>query len=145
MKYEKLKVKIFWIAGILFMGIFMFRAGMSAGAASSQPGSVGDPLITKSYLEKRLSEIQSNTSSYIKVSVAKGKTITASAGTELILYSGSGTVIGSNGLLNLSSGELFKQGTILALYSIYFSPSNSSGMKATSNMVLYVKGKYSVK
>ena len=44
------------ILTVLTVGIF--KAGMVAGAATSEAGSSGDPLITKSYLDERLAHDQ---------------------------------------------------------------------------------------
>lgn len=140
-----------WNIGVVFLiiffivGIVFFQAGLKAGAASSQPGSSGDPLITKSYLDQRLSKLDSEKQSYEKVTVKKGKTLTASAGTELIVYRGSGTITGSSGLLNLSSGELFEKGTSIVLYSLYFSPASSSGITAGSELTVFIRGGYQIK
>ena len=77
--------------------------------------------------------------------MAKGKTITAVAGAEMIVYSGNGTVIGTAGLLNLSSGQVFQKGTSIVLYNLYFSPASSSGITAASELTVFVRGDYQIK
>lgn len=125
----------------------LFRVGMIAGAATSTPGSVGDPLITQSYLEQKLSELSSlgtTDNGYVRVTLAKGKNFVASEGTEFILYSGSATVLGAKGIVNLTSGELFQKDNTAVKYSLYLSPDDKCGLKAVSEVTLYVKGKYKV-
>lgn len=142
-----MKKKLLILLMTIIACVGLFRVGMIAGAASSTPGSVGDPLITKSYLEQRLSELSSGSteSGYVKVTVSKGKSFYANEGTEFVLYSGSASVIGNSGIINLTSGELFKKGNTAVKYSSYLSPASQSGVKATSQIILYVKGKYSIK
>ncbi|MBE5960595.1 MAG: hypothetical protein E7256_04305 [Lachnospiraceae bacterium] len=119
----------------------MFEAGMKAGAAQATPGSSGDPLITQSYLEAQLENVEG--ASYKKVNLAKGKTLKARQGTEFVIYSGSGTVTGS-GLINLTSGELFERGMSAVMYSHYLSPASGCGVKAAGSMVIFIKGNYTI-
>jgi len=133
---------ILYILAVILVAV-AFRAGMSVGAASSpKPGSVSDPLITQSYLEQRLSEISK--SSYNKVLLTKGKKITLDMGCEVIVYSGSGNIAGEKGLLNLTSGRSFGSGDSITLYSVFFSPDQSSGIVASSDCILYVRGGYNI-
>jgi hypothetical protein len=147
---NKKKLMIVIVVGILCAGLF--RAGMVVGAASSEPGSEGDPLITQSYLESRLKEVGAGTSTgsdssdiYKKEVLDKNKELTVSAGGEIVLFSGNASVVGKNGLVNLSSGELFKTGNSAVKYNIYLSPASSSGMKASSSVTVFIKGSYSIK
>ena len=119
----------------------IFQAGMKAGAAQATPGSSGDPLITQSYLESQLANMGS--ASYKKVSVAKGKTLKAGIGTEFMIYSGNGAVTGS-GLVNLTSGEMFEKGMSAVMYSHYLAPASGCGVKASSNMIIFIKGSYTI-
>lgn len=142
-----MKNKIVMVILIAALGVGVFRVGMIAGAASSTPGSVGDPLITQSYLEKRLKEVSTDKTAeqgFVKVTIVKGKSFYALEGTEFMLYSGNAKVIGSSGIVNLTSGELFKTDNTAVMYSLYLSPADKNGVKASSNIVLYVKGKYKI-
>lgn len=123
--------------------ICVFKVGIEVGAATSEPGSAGDPLITQSYLESRLQENSGGAgSTYKKVSIKKNSSVRVSEGTEIILYSGNATITGSNGFLNLSSGELFKKGDSVVKYNIFLSPSTGNGIKATTAVTLFIKGSY---
>ena len=71
----------------------IFKAGMLVGAAGeAKPGSVNDPLITKSYLESYISSLglsgNSAASGYTRVTLKKGNTRVGNEGTEIMLYSG---------------------------------------------------------
>lgn len=145
------------IIGIIVIGLIIFttfRVGMVAGAADSTPGTSSDPLITQSYLEKRLSELGSGNqtgddktveAAYKKVSVTKGKQLIVEEGSEFTLYSGEGSILGDKGVINLSAGEILEKGSEASTYQNYLSLSASSGIKATENCVIYVKGSYTIK
>ncbi len=140
-----LKKKVGIIIGFIVILFVVFKVGIEVGAATSEPGSAGDPLITKSYLDKRLGESSGTGSgNYKKVTVKKNETLTAGEGTELILYSGNATVKGQDGLINLSSGELFKSGNTVVKYNIFLSPNSNCGIKATTTVTLYIKGNYKI-
>ncbi len=142
-----MKKRIGYLLVLTALAIGLFYSGKSVGAAGTEAGSVGDPLITQSYLELRLAEITGDTasSSFIKVSVSKGKTIMASEGTELMLYSGSGAVAGTDGMVNLTGGEVFSAGNTMVKYCLFLSVGDDSGITAASAMTLYVKGSYHIK
>lgn len=137
--------KLIWSAGIIIAAMCIFKLGMVAGAAGSEPGTSGDPLITKSYLDSRIKEVNQGASgAYDKVVIKKGRTVTVSTGGELLLYSGSGKVTGKSGLLNLSTGQIFKSGNTAVKYNSYMAI-EKGGVKVLSDSVLYIKGTYSIK
>lgn len=139
---------------VLLLTFGVFKAGMAVGAATNEPGSAGDPLVTQSYLEKRIKENTGKSesvdsaanagTSYKKVTVDSGKTIMGSAGTEFIIYSGSGTITGTSGVINLTSGEKFSSGNTAVKYSIYLVPDNNCGIRVTSKSVIFAKGNYKI-
>ena len=142
MKNKKVKIMVF----ALLLGLCIFKVGIEVGAANSEPGSAGDPLITQSYLETRLDEISMGSGgTYQKIMLKKNDSISAGQGTEIILYSGNATVTGTQGLLNLSGGELFKSGNSVVKYNIFLAPSTGSGIKATTAVTLFIKGSYTAK
>ena len=122
---QKMKKRILYLIGMVVLGLGLFYGGITVGAATSDAGSAGDPLITQSYLELRLNEITGGnaTASFTKVTVSKGTTFVASEGTQIVLYSGSGTVAGTDGLVDLTGGALFKEGNtmvVITSYSIHY-------------------------
>ncbi len=142
-----MKKRIVGILILLLAGTGIFRFGMIAGAASQEPGSAGDPLITQSYLEQRLREVSGGDalqSGFQKVNMVKGKSLYLNEGAECIVYSGETAVLGSKGLINTTSGVLAKKSSTVKLYHQYVSPSSASGIKAMANSIIYVKGSYSI-
>ena len=180
------------VFGAILALCVVFSAGVFTGAATNQaePGSSGDPLITKSYLEERLLEMQNTNStasngnsqsnvdlttlqsqiaeleeqnvalqkqisavkaeakkgSFKKVTVKKGKKLVVKYGSELVFYSGEGIWITSNDqyILDLSQGEHVQNGTSAVLYHNYMIRSGSN-LEAVKDMVVYVRGTYSIK
>lgn len=148
MKKDKIK-KVLTVAVILAIGVAaIFKAGMIVGAADdAKPGSVNDPLITKSYLDSYISSLgltgDSATSGYTKVVLSKGSTLVGYEGTEILLYSGSANAYAKEAeLINLTMGEAYGDGMTLGKYCVYMCVDSSSGIKATSDAVVFVKGKY---
>lgn len=136
------------IALILATCISTFYMGTKVGASNNEPGSVGDPLITESYLEKRLEEVNgsstSTSSSYKKVTVESGKVITLTEGSTTVVYSGSGTITSGGELINLATSELFVSGNSTVKYASMLAVKNNVGIKATGSMVVYVSGSYKI-
>ena len=128
-------------------GIIVFAAGMLVGAQTTdEAGSVNDPLITKSYLDMRLKDIDggSSNSSYDKVTLSKGKVLVGKEGTEIMLYQGNASAYStSKGIVNITVGEMAVNGTTLGKYCVYLTPDSESGIKAESDLVIFVKGAYS--
>ena len=151
MSNEKIK-KIVIVAVILIICTAgVFKAGMYVGAANdAKPGSVNDPLITKSYLDSYMSSFNlsgnSETSGYEKVTLSKGSTLVGYEGTEILLYSGNANAyVKGASLVNVTMGEACADGMTLGKYCVYVCPDSDSGIKAQSSVVVYVKGKYTAK
>ena len=143
------KILIAVIAVALMLAAF--KTGMVFGAGSSAPGSQGDPLVTLSYLESRLAGLSGGSSSAVssdggfsRVSLTKGQSLVISDGGELVVYSGSGTVLGTTGMLSLSDSQMFPAGTSAVLYAHFLGIGSSSGVKASGDMTIYVKGGYRI-
>lgn len=128
-------------------GIMIFAVGMIVGAQTTdEAGSVNDPLVTKSYLDMRLQDVDGNgnASSYKKVNLSKGKVLVGQEGTEIMLFQGNATAYSTaKGIVNITVGELAENGTTLGKYCVYLTPDADSGIKAESDLVIFVKGAYS--
>lgn len=132
---------------VVVLGIMLFALAIIVGAQTTdEAGSAKDPLITKSYLDMKLGDIDGSGSSsgYKKVTLSKGQMLVCSEGTEFMLYQGNATAYStSDGVVNITVGELVNDGITLGKYCVYLSPDSESGMKATSGVTVFVKGKYS--
>ena len=145
MTYQfKVNYKKFLILAIC--GIMIFAVGIIVGAQTTdEAGSVNDPLVTKSYLDMRLQNITGGeNASYTKVTLSKGKVLVGKEGTEIMLYQGNATAYStSKGVVNITVGELAENGTALGKYCVYVAPDADSGIKAESDIIVFVKGAYS--
>ena len=133
---------------LLICGAGLFKAGMTVGAAGDdKPGSVNDPLITKSYLDSYIANLGIagvEQTGYRKVVLEKGKTIIGHEGTEILLYSGSACAYAkSSQLVNVTMGETVDDGMSLGKYCVYLCPDAAAGITAMSDVVIFVKGSYS--
>ena len=130
-----------WLLSMVVVALLgaAFHAGTVFGAGA-EPGSSGDPLITQSYLEAQLKDISSG--GFHKIKVPKGRTLSCSSGTQIILYSGSASVSSAGGLLNLTEGGLFSAGDTIAKYQSYLVPEKGRGGTCNSESILFVQGEY---
>lgn len=139
---DRIKKTGLLILMLAVVGFVFFRAGVQVGAADSEPGGVGDPLVSKSYLDSRLNELSGVMT---KVTLSKDSVLTAAEGATVIVFSGNGTVSGSGaGLVNVTAGELTSTGISLAKYNTYLFPDAATGIKADSTMVVFVTGTYQI-
>lgn len=133
---EKKKSNKFWLTGIaVLLGAVLFCSGMTVGAATNEPGSAGDPLITLSYLEKQLENVNGG---YRCITLKKGETLSLAQGAEVILYTGSASVAGS--LIDTTAGSLESAGTKVQKYHSYLAPADGSGCKAEATCVIFLSG-----
>ncbi len=133
--------KLLWGLGAAVLLTGAFFTGHYAGAASKTPGSTGDPLVTRSYVEERLGMVQGGAK---KVQLSKGQTLTGDAGTGIVVLGGSVTAAGDS-LVDLTAGELTERDTSMFLYHSYIVAEEGSGCEALSGCTLLVSGEYTVK
>lgn len=136
-----LKKKLVCIAGVAVLVLGAFFTGHSAGAASKTPGTTGDPLITLSYLEERLSGVGSVSE---RVQLKKGQSLTGEIGTGIIVLGGSVTAAG-DGLVDVTAGEKAEEDTSLFLYHSYVITEKDGGCEALSGCTVLVSGEYELK
>ena len=162
---QRLRRVIIFLAAVL-AAVGIFGAGMAFGAGSAEPGSQGDPIVTLSYLESRLEQLEGSgrtegksssgadddsggthanpDGGFTRMELLKGQELVLSEGSTLVVYSGNGRITGGSGLINLTSGELFSAGTSAVLYSVFLGVDDESGIKANGSMVVYVSGNFSL-
>lgn len=133
--------RLLWGIGgaVLLAGAFF--TGHTAGAASKTPGSTGDPLVTRSYVEERLELVQGGAR---KVQLDRGQILTGNAGTGVVVLGGSVTAVG-DGMVDLTAGELTERDTSMFLYHSYIIAEEGNGCEALSACTLLVSGEYAVK
>jgi len=133
---EKKNRKRFIMAGAAVLtGAILFCSGVTVGAATNEPGSAGDPLITRSYLEQQLESVGSG---YECITLKKGETLTFAQGAGIILYTGSASVMGN--LIDTTTGSLATAGTKAEKYHSYLVPADGSGFTAEATCVIFLSG-----
>ena len=133
----KTKRLLMVFGAVMILGL-AFGSGMKAGAATvtaPEPGSQGDPLISSSYLEKRLAEYGA---SFRIVKVKEDGTLSGPAGTQFVLYTGEAKATAN--LLDVTAGKLIKEGAYIEKYHMYIIPADNGGCKTTVNSTFYVQG-----
>lgn len=127
--------------------VITFRAGVVAGSQNGTPGSINDPLVTKSYLDSRLEQMGqgsvSASAGMTKLTLSKGDIVTGSEGTTFVLIEGSASVSG-NGIINITGGEVMGDGMTMSKYSTFLSTDINGAIRSDSSAVMFVSGDYNV-
>lgn len=127
------------------------------GAALPAFANNGDPLVSLSYLNKRLEQIESRlqegspsgggTSNLEVVNLESGDELIVAQGTEMIPRTGSLTAIAgtSGGLSDITEGANLDQGNKATKDHLLIAPrSDGRGLKANTKAIVLVRGSYSV-
>ncbi|BEP28267.1 hypothetical protein [Helicovermis profundi] len=163
-----MKQKFFLTSLTLTIGILIgvFFTVTFSGAEIPEPGTDGDPIITESYLELRLSELNktllykieeikksisstsTNVNSYEVVNVKKGDIIYFGGNAEVILRAGEATAIaGKNGgIADLTTGiDLASGDKVVLNHLLLIARDDGRGMNLISDAWIMVKGNYTLK
>ena len=133
---DKRKRGKLWLVGsMVLVGTLLFGSGVKVGAATNEPGSAGDPLITLSYLEERLEQ---SGSGYKCITLKKGEMLSLVQGSQVILYTGTATV--SENLIDITAGNLVTGGVKAEKYHSYLAPADGSGFTAQTTCVIFLCG-----
>lgn len=151
---KKKLIAYFVVGGMILVGS---RIGM---ATNSQPGSEGDPLVTQGYVEKKIDQIKyyvdtkiasmpsgGSTEKLEVVSVPKGKKLVGFEGTTMILRSGSAVAVDSaaGGIANLTAGaDMKKNEQIRANHQLLIPRNDGRGMEAVTDIIVLVRGRYTI-
>ncbi|MCL2353845.1 MAG: hypothetical protein FWC69_04360 [Defluviitaleaceae bacterium] len=139
-KFYRKTIYTFATTTALALGTFLIAN------ASSNPGGVEDPLVTRSYLYQLLGST-SQPFIFTPVQVFAGQTIIGGEGTEIILRSGQGQahVPGPDGIVNITSGLDMQQGaSITANHFLIIPRADGRGVFALTDAWFLVKGDYEI-
>ena len=128
--------KLWLIGAAVLAGTLLFCSGVQVGAATNEPGSAGDPLITLSYLEQRL---EKSSSGYECITLKKGELLSLAQGSQVILYTGTASVL--ENLIDITTGSLIGGGKKAEKYHSYLAPADGSGFTAQTTCVIFLSGK----
>ena len=117
-------------------------------AATAQPGTEDDPLVSKSYVDAQIASVKSAAgSNYAVVHVESGQKVLGGEGTEMIVRSGEATILenGSNGVADLTTGEDLKTGQNAELNHLLLIPrEDGRGILAGTELYIMVRGSYTI-
>lgn len=116
-------------------------------ASAADPGSMEDPLISKSYVDSTLMPYINRVSSFTIVNLSAGNMLIGDAGCEIILRMGTATVIATEkgGLCDITIGGDWPTGSpVPANHNLIVPVSDGRGVKAETDIILMVKGTYSL-
>ncbi|CAK7085194.1 hypothetical protein KQI38_17845 [Tissierella carlieri] len=139
---------------------------LGATRVFSEPGSELDPLVTLSYVEKKIEQLKyyvdtelgkkntgnETTGSWAVVEVPAGKSLICKDGTEIILRSGEARAIAivvngvMNGLTDITVGkDLAMEENIIANHLLIIPRDDGRGARALTNSFFLVKGDYEIR
>ena len=121
-----------------------YRLGYALGADDGTAGSASDPLVTKSYLDKGF-QMPDFPEDIRKCNCQQGKNTVCRQRRYDDYGFRKGIVVGNGGLINTTTGELFKKNNSAVRYNMYISPGDGCGIRAQSEMVIYICGSYEIK
>lgn len=125
----------------------------------SEPGSESDPLVTLSYVNRSIEQVKtyiddklsSSTTSNIGfevVDVPSGKFLIASAGTEIILRSGTATAVISElgGLTDVTAGvDLGKDHALTKNHLLIIPRDDGRGAYCKTDAIFMIRGEYEIR
>ena len=148
-------------------GVCILALGAAGFVFAAEPGSDADPLISKSYIDSvvlpkiysyideavakiKPSEEQSVSRVFEVVNVGAGKTVIASAGTEMILRMGNASVIGSvrGGIADATGGyDLADKMAVPSNHLLIVPLGDGRGViiDEKADAILMIKGGYEIK
>lgn len=151
------KLKWLGASAILAIGIIsgsMIGNALSVGTSSVTPGTVNDPVVTKSYVDEQIAKLTGEgptsgaTATLEVVTVPVDRILMVNAGSEIVIRAGKAVAYStdSNGISDVTAGVDIKNGVAVpANHEIWF-PRDGRGIQAatdaTSTLTVLVKGSY---
>lgn len=138
------------IAAGLVIVFSVFAVTVAVAAAADTPGSEGDPVVTKSYVDSQIAQLKSNgtaSDTYVVVEVKAGQKVLGKSGTEIILRSGEATAIdnGANGVSDMTAGKDMMTGQSIGQNHLLLVPKDDGrGIQAITDIFVMVRGAYSI-
>ncbi len=122
----------------------------AVGAASYEPGSSEDPLVSKSYVDSQIAALkggEGSSSVFSPVFVEAGRRLIGYEGTELILRSGGALAVakGQDGLSDVTEGKDLGGGFAVTRNHLLLVPRDDGrGISAATDIWVMVKGGYTI-
>lgn len=120
---------------------------IAIAVSASEPGSAEDPLISKSYVDINIIPYVNQVSSFSVVELTADQILIGDAGCELILRMGSATIISTEkgGICDVTLGGDWPDGSPMpSNHNLIIPLSDGRGVKADTDIILMVKGTYTL-
>ena len=144
-------------AAALAIAVAIWMFGFRSEADSAKPGSIDDPLVTKSYVDKLLAEGGNGggqgTATGIKTEVVvinPGEVLLAKPGAQFVLRAGKGVAYSAdaNGISDVTDGKDIKSGQPVANNHLLIFPREGRGVmpdpKSNTKLTVLVIGGYEI-
>lgn len=131
----------------ILAGVLSLTFLIAVAASATEPGNAEDPLISKSYVDTNLIPYINQVSSFSVVNLSAGQMLIGHAGCEIILRMGSATVLATEkgGLCDVTVGGDWPHGSpVPANHNLIVPVSDGRGVKADTDIILMVKGTYTM-
>ncbi|MGL4362525.1 MAG: hypothetical protein ACRCSG_04530 [Cellulosilyticaceae bacterium] len=133
------------LAGVLISSLILVA---TTYAANNDAGSQNDPLVTKSYVDELVKELEkTNSNKYEIVEVEAGQVLEGHESTEMILRAGEGNVIESSGggIQDITDGLDLKTSVNVPKNHLLLIPrGDGRGILAKTNIIVMVRGGYTI-
>lgn len=145
-----------WLVAVLFAGLVGWGAGLTFADTTAEPGTAGDPLVTKSYVDQLVADLTGKDGAgdsfrLVVVELQPGQQLIGEGGTEITVRSGYARVVGGeHGLNDATAGVRLKHNEQVPVEHMLVVPrSDGRGIVAensTGNMVIaMVRGNYQIR
>ncbi len=156
------------VTGFIALGLAFSHFSVSK-ATNYEPGSKEDPIVTRSYVERRaeqlkyyfdqkIEELKTNSgnsspvtenpnSSFVVLQLERNQRLVCGAGTEVILRSGEALAVASEsgGVSDVTQGKDLKMGEPVSLnHHLIIPRDDGRGIKAKTSIYVMVKGSYRI-
>ncbi|NDL67658.1 hypothetical protein [Anaerotalea alkaliphila] len=154
------RIHALWLAILLVASTPLVHHSFASGV---DPGSMQDPLVTKSYVDQKIAEISGvvevpatepapavEIPTFVVVQAKAGQQVLCEESTELILRAGKAAAIGNSGgdgLSNVTLGADLKDGQDVPMNHLLIIPrTDGRGIKVLQdNTFVMVRGSYSIR
>ncbi len=135
--------------------VILIVGSVTVLAAGSNPGSIDDPIVTKSYVDEQISKIAQSggvttggTAQLVVEALNAGDILIANAGTEIILRGGAAVAYGDglNGIPDVTGGSDLSIGSkIPTNHQLIIPRDDGRGIKITKGPAyVMIRGSYSI-
>lgn len=134
------------------LGIGTMVVSQANGSVNNQmPGSANDPIVTKSYVDEAIrklgaSGIGGGQADLNVLTLNDGERLVVNGGTEIILRTGKAVVISDSaeGASDLTDGVDLRPDRDVPRNHLLLFPRDNRGIKAQGNVIVLVRGAYSI-